>query len=379
MLNRWDGKHDRTLADNETFRYILDKCRDESSDAHPQLVWFLDPVTLVQSAVASQPELAGQAAMAIGLFPILGFDKFKGLGGTLDMARGEYDSVSRTLIVLDRANQGIVNLFQFDSSALAPPKWFSSEWSGYMAINWNSGKAYTAVESLVDMFQGPGTLANLIQNLSENPGVGGIHLKKDILDQFTGMLHIAQDDGASGAKSGAEGVLFALQIKSAAAARATLAKVAGVPGVKITEREFQGETLYEYELETADDDDSKVGFAVTEGHVMIATDVRLLERILRGIGDRETLAESTGYKHIAKKFPAKTCSIGFSRQDTQLKSLIDMLKSGQLAPLTGHSDVFDFSKLPDFDLLKKYMPPSGSFMEQDTRGLKITTFSLRNE
>jgi hypothetical protein len=389
VLTRWDGKHDRTLAENETYRYILDKCRDEASDAHPQLVWYLDPVAVVQSAVASQPELPAQVKMSMAAIPLVGLDKFKGLGGTFDMARGEYDTVSRTLIVLDRANQGIVNLFQFDAAAQAPPKWLSSDWSGYMAINWNAAKAYSAVEVLVDMFVGPGTLASQIQSLADNPGMGGIHVKKDVIDQLTGTFHIVQDDGGSGGKSAADGFLFGIQIKSPAAARATLAKVAALPFLKVTEREFQGETLYEVETAADDDDDegdpAKLGFAVTEGHIMFATDVRLLERVLRGVGDRETLAESAAYKQIARKFPAKTCSIGYNRQDTDFKSVIDTLKSGQLnalfSALPSGAEIFnlDFSKLPDFDLLKKYLPPTGSFMEQDPRGLKITSFSLRSE
>jgi hypothetical protein len=387
VLTRWDGKHERTLADNETYRYMLDKCRDESSDAHPQVVWFVDAVALVQSAIASQPNLPPQVMMGMGAIPLIGLDKFKGLGGTLDMARGEYDTVSRMLIVLDRSNQGIGNVFQFDSTAMAPPKWLSSEWTGYSAINWNAGKAYSAVETLADMFVGPGTVANAIQNLADSPEYAGIHLKKDVIDQLTGMIHIAQDDGASGGKSAAEGYLFGIQIKNAATARATLAKIAAIPGLgKVTEREFQGETLYEMEIASDDDDDDDAGsrkraFAVTEGHVMIATDVRLLERVLRGVGDRETLADSAEYKRIARKFPARTNSIGFSRQDTQFKSALEVLKSLPLAGLTGDAEAFelDFSKLPDFDLLKKYLPPTGSFMEQDARGLKITSFSLRNE
>jgi hypothetical protein len=278
-------------------------------------------------------------------------------------------------------------MFQFDSAAMAPPKWLSSEWTGYMAINWNAGKAYSAVEVLVDMFVGPGTLANQIQNLADNPESGGIHVKRDIIDQLTGMVHMAQDDGDSGGKSAASGFLFGIQIKNAAAARATLAKIAGMPGVKITEREFQGETLYEMETASGDDDDDddgasgKMGLAVTEGHVMIATDVRLLERVLRGAGDRETLADSAAYKHIARKFPTKTSSIGYNRQDTQFKAAIDALKSGSLNAIPGAADIFafDFSKLPDFESLKKYLPPTGSFMEEDARGLKITSFSLRNE
>ncbi len=391
VLTRWDGKHDRTLADNDTYRYILDKCRDESSDAHPQAVWFLDAVTLVQSAIVSLPNLPPQSAMAMTAVPLIGLDKFKGLGGTLDMARGEYDTINRTLIVLDRSDEGIVNMFQFDTMAMSPPKWLSSEWTSYMAVNWNAGKAYNAVETLVDRFTGPGTVSNAVQNLADSPETGGVHLKKDVIDQLTGLLHVVEDDGASGGKSTANGYLFAIQVKNAAKARATLTKIAAIPSLgKITEREFQGETMYEIEIATGGDDDDddddegdsgKMAFVVTEGHLMIATDVRLLERVLRGVGDRETLADSADYKKIARKFPAKTNSIGFSRQDTQIKAAIDALKQLPLFGLTGGSDVLDldFSKLPDADLLKKYLPPSGSFMEQDQRGLKITSFSLRSE
>ena len=28
VLTRWDGKHDRVLAENDVYRYIVDKCRD---------------------------------------------------------------------------------------------------------------------------------------------------------------------------------------------------------------------------------------------------------------------------------------------------------------------------------------------------------------
>jgi len=385
VLTRWDGKHDRVLAENEVFRYIVDKCRDENSEIQPQVTWFIDPVALVQSVVASQPQAMGQMMMMAGMIPTLGFDKFKGVGGTFDMAHGDFDMVSRTLVYLDRPAKGVINLVQFDAEAQAPPKWLSAEWSGYTAVNWNIAKAYTAVEGLVDMFQGPGALAQMIQGLADNEHTGGIHLKKDVLDQLTGTIHYAEDDG--GAKEGAEGGFFvAAEVKNVAAFRATLAKVARIPGAKITEREFQGETIYEVATAGGEDEDggeggagSHFGFAVSAGNLMAASDVRLLERVLRGVGDGETLANSAAYKRIAHKFPGQTASINFSRQDMQIKRLYDLLKAGQATALNSSLESFDFSKLPDFDALKKYIPASGGYMERDDRGLKITSFSLRNE
>jgi hypothetical protein len=386
VLSRWDGKHERVLADNDVYRYIVEKCRDENSDALPQLTWFIDPVALFQAGAASQPQVAAQMALVMGMLPTLGVDKFRGVGGTFDMAHGDYDMVSRTLLYLDRPAKGVVNLLQFDTSPQAPPKWLSADWTGYTAVNWNVAKAYSAVEGLVDMFQGPGTLAQMIQNLADNENTGGIHLKKDVIDQLTGRFQIAEDDTAPKPSAGGS-FLVAAELKNVAAFRATLAKATRIPGLKFSERDFQGETVYEIAGwgGAADDEGGEgsavqIGIAVVQNHLMVASDVRLLERVLRGVGDRETLADSAEFKRIARKYPAQTASIAFSRHDSQFKRIYEALKAGQAGPfLPELLQSLDFSKLPEIDSLKKYMPASGGFMERDERGLKFTNFSLRTE
>src|SRR5579872_4600448 len=390
VLSRWDGKHDSTLSESDVYRYIVDRCRDENSEAQPQLVWFIDPLTLVRSVFGAQPQAAAQMALVMGMLPTLGVDKFKGAGGTLDMAHGEFDMVSRTLVYMERPTKGLLNLFQFNSGAQAPPKWLSSEWSSYSSVNWSVSKAYSAVEGLIDMFQGPGTLAQIIQRMADDGQFGNIHLKKDILDQLTGKIDVVQDDG-EGKGILSSGVLVAAGVKNAAAFQKTLAKLARIDGVKLEEREFQGETIYELDLpglgafgnddDDDDDDDDEggesnsktFGIAVAENHLLLASDVRLIERVLRGVDGRETLADSAAYKRISGKFPAQTASIGYTRQDSILKALYQLTNLGKLG-MGPDLSAFGFSKLPPIDTLKKYMPASGSFMEHDERGLRITSF-----
>jgi hypothetical protein len=399
VLARWDGKHDRVLADNDVYRCIVEKCRDENSDAPPQLTWFIDVTELTKAAIASaqaamaQREAAGQMAMVAGVIPMLGIDRFRGIGGTFDMAQGDFDTVSRTLVYLDRPAKGIVNMFQFDATPQAPPKWVTADWSSYIGVNWNLAKAFAAAEGLVDMFQGPGWLATMIQSYADSENSGGIHLKKDLVDQITGTMHIVEDDGQSNAGS-AEGFLVAVELRNGAAFRATLAKISRIPGLKIEEREFQGETLYEFtppgagvpNAPTGDDDDDDAtasgpyGLAVVGQQLLISSDVRLVERVLRGGGgDREPLAETPEYKSISRRFPAQTAVISFSRQDSQIKQIYELLQTGTAALPTGPLASFDLSKLPELDVLKKYMPASGGFMQNEERGLKFTSFSLRRE
>ena len=117
------------------------------------------------------------------------------------------------------------------------------------------------------------------------------------------------------------------------------------------------------------------GGLVPGGQLMFTTDVTLLEQVLRGDKDRESLVDSAAYKQVAARFPAKASITGFQKQDAQLKTAYDLFKSGQGAAIT--SEV-DFTTLPDFDVVKKYLTPAGSYAEPDKNGVLFVSFSLKN-
>jgi hypothetical protein len=377
VLNRWDGKHDQTLAENPVFRYVADKTRDEQQEAAPLMTWFIDPLGLVKAALAASPQAPPQASLIVTMLPLLGVDKFKGVGGSFDMARSDFDMVSRTLIYFEPPVRGALNMFQFDVDGQSPPKWVSDQASSYFAINWNLGKAYGAAESLFDSFQGAGAFSKIIQQLADHEQSGGVHLKKDLIDQLTGKVQVVGESSGSD-DDDSEKYLIAVEARNVAGAKATLRKMAQIPGVQVKEREFQGETIYE--IGSDDGEDSPpMGIVIAENHLMFGTDVKLLERVLRGTEGRETLADSPSYKRIAKRFPEKTSSISYNKEDNSAQSLLAFLKSPASAQLLGEDAAEIASKLPSIDVLKKYLTSSGSYMQPDERGLKITSFSLKKE
>lgn len=377
VLNRWDGKHENTLSENTVFHYLVQNTRDEQQTAGPLLTWFVDPIGLFKAALSANPKAAPQAGMALTMLPFLGVDRFKGIGGSFDMARGDYDMVSRTLVYFDPPVKGILRMFQFDPEGQAPPKWVTDQSSSYFAINWNIAKAYGAAESLVDSFQGAGAFSRFIQQLADNEQSGGVHIKKDLIDQLTGKAHVIGESSGSDDED-SEKYLVAADLSNVAGTKATLRKLVQIPGVQIKEREFQGETIYEIGTDEGEDA-TPMGIVVAENHLMFATDVKLLERVLRGTEGRETLAESASYKRIAKRFPEKTASIGYTREDNSVQSLLAFLKSPGASSIFG-SDAADLvSKVPSLDSLRKYMSSSGSYMQPDERGLKIISFSLKKD
>ncbi|HBH51148.1 MAG TPA: hypothetical protein DDY91_04560 [Planctomycetaceae bacterium] len=398
VLTRWSGDHDETLASNDSFRYIMERCRHESTESAPLAMWYLDPLAIVRGGLSVDPQMAFQAAMAMGVMQQIGVDKLKGIGGSSDMAVGDYDGFSRTFLFAESSAKGVMNLMQFDEGAVGPPAWVTSDVMSFSSTRWNLEKAYQTVESLVDMFAGPGTTARQLDQIAENAETGNLHLKKDVVDQMTGAYISISDQVGRGEES-RQRMLWALELKNANAMKGVLARLAGIEGFPGKQREFQGETIYEFtipegaleglgvpnltQLQAGADEiqgESTIGLAVADQRLMVALDVTLLEQIIRGAGDREPLSTSAVYQRVASRFPARAAAIGFNRGDLQLESMLEAAKSGMLQQATqGQIDLdIDLSLLPPAEVLKKYTAPSGSYMEADEKGLRWTSFTLKN-
>lgn len=395
VLSRWDGQHTETLGDNDVFRYISDRCQNAGTETAPLATWFIDPLTMVRGALSVDPNMAFQAAMAMGIVQQVGIDKLKGIGGTMDIGQGDFDSISHTFIYMEASPRSVLNIAQFDEGALGPPRWISSNADSFSSTRWNIEKAYDTVESLVDMFRGPGSTAKALDEFSQNAELGRIHVKRDLIDQFTGTLQSFSDQVGEG-ESARQRMLFSLELRNPNAMKGVLTRIAAIDGFPGTQREFQGETIYEFSVpagmldnipgltrlqfgDAPEDGEATMGLSVAEGRLLFAIDVTVLEQVIRGAGDHEPLAESAVYKKVAERFPARAASISFSRDDQQVKSALEMLKSGPVGQaLANQMNIdIDLTKLPDFDAIKKYTAPSGGYMEVDTNGLRWTNFTLK--
>ena len=370
VLDRWEGDSDDTLANNEVFKYCMDRCKDESGE--PTLKYFINPIGLVQSGLnmvqAIQPQ--AQVGLVSMFLPTLGFDKLKGLGVASYMSTGEFDSVTKSFVYADSPT-GVLNVFQFPATEIAPPKWVSSGVSMYFGGNWNVAGAYQAIEGLVDNFQGRGALARFMDQAA-NAGPG-IHPKKDVLDLLDGKFHVVGGGEAKDDDAVANRFLVALAVKDGAKAKKLLATLAKSDGTKVETREFNGETVYEIALPQGD---QTMSLAVAEGHLVITNDTAQLEGLLRSSGSgATTLADSPAYKQIAKHFPAKASMISFQKSDAQFKQMYDLLKNAENQEFL---EGIDLQKLPPFEALQKYLRAGGSYTVPDKKGALMISFQLKD-
>lgn len=371
VIDRWDGRNDDTLANDQVFSYIMKKCT--TGDAAPAVQWYLDLIGLTKSGIAMMQGQNPQAGLVLGVLPILGLDRLKGMGGGMDVAAGDFDSVSKTFIYAEQPPTGVLGVFQFPAIAQAPPKWVSSDATLYMGVNWDVNEAYLAVESLIDSFQGPGATAKLLDAVALEDNGPQIHPKLDLLDKLTGHLTVVtaptpEDEDADETPAFPE-VTIAMQLKDADGMKRTLDKASksdGFPGRVI---DVEGQVVYE--LPT--DGEQNMSIAVIGKELVFAVNPARLSDVIRGEA-ANPLASSPEYAAIARHFPAQMSIVSFTQQDSQMKSVYELLKQqadGDFAD-TG----IDLSKLPSYESLAKYAKPSGSYAVPDARGALFVGFTL---
>jgi hypothetical protein len=379
ILRRWDGKHSETLAEVPAYKAVINA--GKQGNANPVLVWYVNPVTLVQAFLSSSQSADPTIGMAMGLLTPLGVMNLKGIGGSIHLVTDDFDMESRTVIYLDQPASGLLSVLHFPAEDETPPKWVTDDSTAYFAINWSIGQAFTAVEGLVDQFLGPGATAQKLEDWAgEEPKV---HLKKDVIDNLDGKVHIVTDMADSGKPDSAR-LLIAIGVRDSKKMKGVLEKVAKLPNFPGKPREFRGETIYNLDSNPLFGNASRtMGVAIVHDSVMFSNDVARLEQVIVGDKDRKPLADSDRYKTLAKHFPTKTSILGYQHQDTQIKSLYEMFRSGKVSDALANSDFgkvlegIDFKKLPDFEVIEKYLPSSGTYAVPHGNGALIVGFTLK--
>ncbi len=380
VLGRWDGELDGSFADDDTYSRLMEKCQAGES-ANPQARWYIAPIDLFRS-IASIPEANSgpvPLSMVMGFLPVLGIDKLQAVGGTASMMTDEYDMITRTYLALDQPISGVLKIFEFPAIDQQPPRWVPASASAYSSINWDIKGAYKAVETLVDFFQPPGTLGNLVDQLAKQGPM--IHIKDDIIDSLTGRIQVLGEvrENLEVSESPVQPMAFALELSNEDGMKDVLTRVAAALADNVESREFQDVTIYEAEMpdfQGTGGDPQKMGVAIARGQLFFSTDVQLLESYLRDDGGGEPLANSADYQRVASHFPNQTSIISFGKAADQMRPYYEMIRSGWIGDQI--EDV-DLSKLPEFEEISHYFGLNGSYAVPEDGGALFIGFSLHNE
>lgn len=389
LLANRDGRQD-SLAASEAYAAVMDATAAEGAE----VVWYVDLSQAIKMGVQGAAEQGGDAATADAMVGLLGLNQLKGAGGTVRFGQGDLDVQTTTFVYAPAPPQGVFKIVQMPVVSLQPEPWVPATASSYQTFSWDIDGAYDGLNQLLDQFL-PGALENIERGM-QGPGGETIRFQQDLFGPLGDRISIVGDFKKPITES-SQRSLFAIALDDAKKFQTTLNKLIAITGANPKKRDFQGTTIYDFELPEIPAQagapqmsfNGPISVAIARDTFFLTTDASLLEQVLRPGG--AALADSPEFQAVAKQFPSALSGFSFNRPDEQARIAYDALKGGRVmqavqqfnilgpaaAQLPDLADYVDVNKVPEFSVFAKYLADGGSYSVMTEKGLTIQQFSLR--
>jgi hypothetical protein len=387
-----DGR-ENSLGATESFAKTLAK----TESAKAQVVWYFDVAKIVKLVLKSNAkENAAQAEQTDVLATELGAYGLKSVGGSLSLGMGAYDSLTKTFFNAPKPVNGLLKIFSLPPIALRPESWVPATVATYQTISWDLDNAFNAINDLVNKFQ-PGMI-NLVEQQLVGPNGGQpMSFQNDVFGPLGDRITVISDFKKP-IKEDSQRMLAAIALEDTKAFRSTLTRLLEITGAAPEKREFQGTTIYDFNVNLPNGPQGNaaptlkgpISMAIAKDTLFLTTDTTLLEQVLRP--GSPSLADSSAYQTIAKEFPERMSGMSYVRPDESARLSYDMVKNGSFAKAIQQGmaarqqgrDMPDLTKLipadklPEFSVFAKYLSLGGSSSVMDDDGFTMTGFTLRS-
>ena len=394
VLAAWSGKDVESLGENEAFAAIRRHTR-ESKDQEPQITWYVDPIMLLRGAAQRNAGLQ----LTLALLPALGLDGLRGLGGSVSLDAGPFDSVVHAHLLVDMPRSGVLEMLAFDSGDTTPEPWVPADVATYVTLHWKFGTTFKRLVSLYDSFRGEGALAKELGRVQE---ATGLHVEKEVLPLLEGRVTFLAWVERPVESEASRKTLLALRLKDPPAARKLLQAVAKKNEGRMSFQSYGGEDYYEITLPSPPANRPPDAPPLPQpcvgivGEYFVVSERVLYRRVIDGASEpSEGLAGELDFKLIASKIrrragTAKPAMISFDRPEENLRFLYELAQSArareqlrrgsQRNPLFRAIDAaLEANRLPPFEVLSRYFAPGGAMVIDDETGIHFTSFSLRRK
>ncbi len=380
---------DNSLAATENYGQAVKKLGQDA-----QVIWYVDANKALQILfkAGSKGKQGANVDQLKAMSQVLGVNGLKAAAGSFSLNSGDFDSVSKTFVLAPAPVQGLLKLFVMPRVNLKPEPWVPATLASYQTWSFNLDEAFKNLNDLANMFQ-PGVLNVLEQQLVGPNGGEPLNFKKDVFDPLGNRITLISDYKKPVTED-SQRMLLGIALENEKEFQETLTKLIGLAGANPEKREFQGTTIYDFNMpDLPNPNGAKVQFkgpisvTIAKRTLFIASARELLEQVLRGGG--AALADSPTYQAVAKEVPEKVSSLSYVRPDEQARVSYDLLKSGQFeqalkgAGVAGGPDfskvgkLYDKDKLPDFSVFAKYLSQGGGYGVMEDEGMTFTSFTLR--
>ena len=392
----WQGSgiDHKPLADNRDFTTILSRCVGTAGE-RPQASFYANPIGLYR-------EITKENAATIGVLvalKTLGVDGIKGVGGSAILAPNDFDSIVHAHLLLDTNRQGALRAVRPKSGPTEPESWVGDQVLGYGTINWDFSKTVKAIAEIVDTFGGENFFENNV--MANGSRQTGVDLRKDVLEMLDGRISLAQMI-LPPKRINSQSNLFGVHLKDLQRVKTeVLPKF--FDRLKSNDARWSSKligdsTVYwlEFKNENPNIRAPQPAFGIVGKELLFSDSFDTLKHAIdvESSGD-DLLNDAIEYKLVRDRIKAqlkdKESSIMFyQRPEESLRLFYDLANDraniDKLEQISANNPFFTAlvtalksRDLPPFEVISKYMAPSGSFVVEEEDGLHYTAFNMRRE
>lgn len=390
------GDSVNTLADNQHFRVIMNRCCPVGTDK-PQLIYFFNPLELVRSAGSKNMALL----VALRLLERLGLGGFNGVGGSLQLGGKDFESIHHTHFLIEPPRMGVLGVFSPTTGDVTPELWAPNDVTTYMTLHWDIPNSYDSLVTAFNSVRGENAWDELInRSFAEKLGVD---VRKDLINALEGRItRITWSEAPIEANRA--GTMLGLKLKDVKAFRRVLDRVTrGTARALFTRRTERGVPYYAYKPGMLQRNPVPGAATGPSRYVAILGDYLLLsdsETLLSRAFETKQLVTNPLGDELDFKLNASRISrlpggnrpsmISFTRPEVGLRTTYELLNAEgtrkQLAALAGENRVIraihealEAHPLPPFHVMAKYFAFSGRLVTDDDTGIHSVGFTFRRD
>lgn len=442
ILRRWVGlQKGDSLADHPPFQAVVRRCRDDYSQSTPQIRWFIHPLGYAEAARAATPE--GKRRKGKSILEVLrnqGIAGVQGIGGLADFAAEGHELIHRTAIYAPPPCKKSMKMAVLPNRAdFTPQPWVPRDVATYTTFYFDILNAFDNFGSLFDELFGQGATgvwADTIESLKNDPNGPQIDLRKELIQPLGQRVSVLTDYQLP-ITTASERLLFAIEVKNSKAVAAALEKLfKNDPTVK--RRILDGLTVWEFvEDETpevkppdiegfgdvpvpppphghkkkkkgGDEEEEErqrllphAAVTVWQGHLMIASHKDFLLKVIAPAAKPKLLSDDADFRLVHDDLetfqPKQKCFRFFSRTDEEYRPTYELIRQNKMPEseslfarllnvLFGEgkkgatrTQQIDGSKLPDYDVVRRFLGPAGMQVTSEPKGWFFKGFTLTKQ
>ncbi|MEX0866906.1 MAG: hypothetical protein WD030_06070, partial [Pirellulales bacterium] len=437
IARRMAGQANDSLSSWVVYQKVRARIDQDAGDLTPEVKWFIEPFGYVEAMRIIGPQEEKRGKDMLKTLKNQGFTAIQGFGGNVNFAvEGGRDILHRTYIyapAVERAADDdnkdkydlAARMMKFPNNPMHdPPNWVPRDLATYTSGYVDLANAFEASSTLVNELADAEVFEDVIDGLKNDPNGPRIDVREELLAHLDNRLVMITDNIVPITPE-SERVLIGAKVKDTAAVREGVRKLMA-NDASVRRREYNGHIIWEVVEGEADLPEVNVeGFGfdplentaeeeqqqapkmfphatvtVIDGWVLLGSHMDVMHRILDTVDNNApTLAAAVDYQLVraeAQKLGEgnNSCQT-FSRTDEEYRGTYELLKSGRMPKsqsLLGKAlnNVFstdekpgeerkqrlDATKLPPYEVTRRYLGPGGVWVVSEDEGWLVTGILL---